>query len=237
MIALDVLLEHLRDNLDAAVTDSDVEGVHQVRVATRRIASWLELAGRKSLRDDLRWLRRRAGALRDLDVLLARGDTPAALRRKWVTARIKAHRELSAAGRSARVAGLLESLAIMPPISMQDARARIPVIRGMVLRRGERFCDDPANTEALHRLRRGARRLRYALEWVGEDVKPLRRLQDVLGAANDAVVALAHVDREGDSPESMRYREMMVLRLSEQVDEVVKEWGVHLPWIERAGVL
>lgn len=237
MIALDVLLEHLRDNLESAATDSDAEGVHQVRVATRRIASWLELAGRRSLRDDLRWLRRRAGALRDLDVLLARGDTPAALRRKWVTARIKAHQELSAAARSARVAGLLESLAIMPPISIQEARARIPIIRAMVLRRGEQFCEDAVDTEALHRLRRGARRLRYALEWVGEDVKPLRRLQDVLGAANDAVVALAHVDQEGNSPEDMRYREKMVVRLSEQIDEVVKEWGVHRPWIEKAGVV
>jgi CHAD domain-containing protein len=235
MIALDLLLEHLRDNLDAAVRDSDAEGVHQVRVATRRIASWLELAGRRALRDDLRWLRRRAGALRDLDVLLARGDTPVGLRRRWITARIRAHQELSVAAKSARVAGLLGSLSILPPISTPQARERIPIIREMVLRRGEQFCDEPANMEALHRLRRGARRLRYALEWVGDDVKPLRRLQDVLGAANDAVVALAHVDKEGDSPESKGFREKMVGRLSEEIDGVLKEWGIHRPWIERAG--
>jgi CHAD domain-containing protein len=235
MIGLGVLLEHLRDNLDAVVHQSDVEGVHQVRVATRRIASWLELAGRRSLHDDLRWLRRRASALRDLDVMLTQDELPPGLRRKWESARIKAHRELVAAARSARLSGLLSALAILPPVEERDAQARIPTVRDRVLRRGQQFCDDPGNTEALHRLRRAARRLRYALEWLGDDTKPLRRLQDTLGAANDAVVALVHVDRDGVSPESFDYREKTASRLTGQIDDVRREWNSHRVWIEEVG--
>jgi hypothetical protein len=73
------------------------------------------------------------------------------------------------------------------------------------------------------------------LEWVGDDAKPLRRLQDSLGAANDAVVTLVHVDRDGISPESYDYREKTVQHLSRQIVSVRDEWDAHRGWIESVG--
>jgi CHAD domain-containing protein len=46
--------------------------------------------------------------------------------------------------------------------------------------------------QARHRLRRRARRLRYALEWLGQPANELIALQEALGRSNDAAVALAH---------------------------------------------
>src|SRR5205814_9825308 len=65
---------------DAVVRlDEDPEGVHQARVATRRLrsdlrtfASLLEPAWVAALTEELKWLAEHLGAARDADVLLAR---------------------------------------------------------------------------------------------------------------------------------------------------------------------
>src|ERR1043165_1021156 len=54
---------------DAAL---DAEAVHELRVACGRLIVWLDLGGWRILRDDLRWLRRSAATVRDLDVVLHR---------------------------------------------------------------------------------------------------------------------------------------------------------------------
>ncbi|HVN87571.1 MAG TPA: CHAD domain-containing protein [Candidatus Binatia bacterium] len=74
-----------------------------------------------------------------------------------------------------------------------------------VLRRGQRIAAEP-RPEDLHTLRIRAKRLRYLLEFVRDltgkpgrrVVKRLVRLQDVLGAHHDAVVAAAHIREYGE---------------------------------------
>jgi CHAD domain-containing protein len=72
----DACLQHLVANEPAAVHGSDPEGVHQMRVAARRMRAALGLfAGvvperqRGALREELRWLAGELGPARDLDVL------------------------------------------------------------------------------------------------------------------------------------------------------------------------
>ncbi len=76
-IALSVIRLVLHDSV--VRLDLDPEGVHQARVATRRLRSdlrtfrpLLDVAWCSPLRDELRWLARLLGDVRDGDVLLAR---------------------------------------------------------------------------------------------------------------------------------------------------------------------
>ncbi|HEU4743256.1 MAG TPA: CHAD domain-containing protein, partial [Meiothermus sp.] len=64
MIAPTRWLLHLENHLPVARKGADPEGVHQVRVAGRRLRVWLELGGYQVLHDDLRWLVRGAGKVR-----------------------------------------------------------------------------------------------------------------------------------------------------------------------------
>ena len=84
--------EQLRRNTPGAKRGSDAGYVHQLRVGARRLRVVLRLfrqligqARAEAVRDDLRWIFRRLGAVRDHDVLLheliapleANGPTPA----------------------------------------------------------------------------------------------------------------------------------------------------------------
>lgn len=73
---LDSLIDQLRQLLPQAVGESDVQAIHQSRVATRRLKAAIDLLEpvtgkehRRPLARTLRRLRRRLGPLRDLDVM------------------------------------------------------------------------------------------------------------------------------------------------------------------------
>ena len=77
--ALAASVARLRTHESAAIDATDPEGVHQARVATRRLRSdlrtfapLLEWAWAKALRGELRWLGDALGHSRDADVLAAR---------------------------------------------------------------------------------------------------------------------------------------------------------------------
>jgi CHAD domain-containing protein len=183
VITLQPWLERLRRALEDARGRDEVEGVHQVRVATRRLDVWLRLAKRRALRDDLAWLRRSASHVRDLDVvstLTARG----AMLVEWS---------------SARLPGLCDALEAMPPLTEERARRGLSKLARKV-REAETAIGSNGDLVALHRLRRALRRLRYGLEWLGERVDPARELQDVLGALNDLRLVRELCERE-DAPE------------------------------------
>lgn len=182
-------LEHLRAHLPAARAGVDPEGVHQIRVAAGHLDAWLELGDLRVLRDDLAWLRGAAGRVRELDVLIAAAPEPAWL--AWIEERRAAERAtLLAALDDARLAALLDALSWLPPLDPELAAARLPRFARRAQRRGERMLADPSDIDGFHRLRKGLRRLRYAREWLGLEVRGLKVLQQSLGALHDVSVAL-----------------------------------------------
>ena len=218
------------DHQAAVVLDEDPEGVHQARVGIRRLRSDLRTFAQlldedevRPLRDELGWLARLLGAVRDLDVLLAnlRADTvrlhpddrPGAdqLLVRLADQRATAYRELRQAMRSDRCAKLLANVARLlaaPPFASPDARQPasevVPALVRRPLRRLRREADSLGKTPddaALHRVRILAKRLRYATDVAAplagrparRATKALAHLQDVLGDHNDACVALARL--------------------------------------------
>lgn len=124
-IGLDRWLQHLREHLPIAKEGRDPEGVHQVRVAVRRLRVWLRLAGLRVLEDDLAWLVRAAGEVRDLEVLLQNNRLPKAFRR-WAASRLKeARARFEPLLETPRLAGLLQALSNLPPLDTTLAQARL----------------------------------------------------------------------------------------------------------------
>ena len=188
-----VLRYHLRAfaSAEPAARAGEIEPVHQLRVATRRLRAALRLFApllparfATAAHRDLAWLARAIGAVRDLDVLSELVRKQAArlepeLRRAAGPIGVALHEQraqaLAALGRtldSKRCRRLLERLA-----AFADSRA--PVGRGArlgdvasdllrphvraVARAGRRLGPD-AEAAELHRLRVRTKRLRYALE-------------------------------------------------------------------------
>jgi len=216
----------------------EVEAVHQLRVATRRLRAALGLfapvlAPRfvDESRREMAWLGDAIGTVRDLDVLAQAVEASANrldadVRRGLGPLAVAIHDRRTAAQAalvetldSARARRLLDRLATFaettPPRRRDVALGRIapdlvrPLLRA-VLRAGRRL-DDDAPPAAAHRLRIRAKRLRYALETLHalggrstrKMIRRLARLQDVLGAHQDAVTQVAWLRRwavEADAP-------------------------------------
>jgi CHAD domain-containing protein len=206
---------------------TDVEGVHQTRVATRRLRSdlrtfrpLLDEGWTRTLRDELAWLGDALGAARDADVLLERirarassvpeTERPAAAEIVGALERRAkdAHAALSDTMDSTRYAELLDTLvdaASAPALTAAAADPADEVLPELLrrpwthLHRAVRDAGEEPTAEAFHRIRIGAKRLRYASEAVSVAAgKPARRLarraeavQEILGEHQDAVVATA----------------------------------------------
>jgi CHAD domain-containing protein len=170
----------------------DIEGVHQARVATRRLRShlrtfrsMLDPEWAQSLRDELGWLGDELGAVRDADVLLDRlrgriatldDDDQAAA--QPILDRIAAQQEQARAVlldgmRSTRYLALLDRLVdaahrprVVARFGGDDAAALRALVRGpwRQLRRAVAHLPDPAPDPALHAIRIKAKRARYAAE-------------------------------------------------------------------------
>jgi CHAD domain-containing protein len=208
-----------------------IEGVHQMRVATRRARAALRTfidvlpdAEARSLEDDIRWLTAVLGPVRDLDVHLehlasyrkllpdtARG-TLDRYQQHLLRDRRRVHGRLLDALGSPDYTGLIadygELLSAAADAGVASRGLRIgdvafeavkPLLK-KVRRRGRRI-DEDSPPEALHRLRIDVKRLRYQLEFLlpaypellTEPVKRLRKLQNVLGDHQDAMVAQTHL--------------------------------------------
>lgn len=192
MISPTAWLERLEQSLANARAGDDPEVVHQVRVAAARLRVWLDLGGRRALVDDLRWLRRSASPVRDLDVLIAENPDPTCT--SWLSARrVTSRAEFRAALDDERVGGLLTALAAMPALQRARARQRIAHVEQRVMRAGAELERDTSDVHAWHALRRALRRLRYALEWLDEDTDSIRAFLDVLGELNNRVVEERHL--------------------------------------------
>jgi CHAD domain-containing protein len=215
-------IEALERHVRAAREMPEVESVHQLRVAAGRLGVWLRLARRRALRDDLDWLRKSAARVRDLDVLLARHGEES-----WSAAlaaeRAVAARELVSALETPRVAGLLQALAYLPPLSVREAALRLPKLRARFRSAATQTLRAAApEFEELHRVRKRVRRLRYALEWVGRESKAEKALQDALGTLHDAAVASAHARAAGAAGD--RAREMREQECAADLARVRELW-------------
>jgi CHAD domain-containing protein len=192
---------------------TDPESLHDMRVAVRRARALLR-AGRPLIASDtqmlsaeLQWLGSVLGDVRDLDVLLARlrddaaaldsDDRAAAgrLLRALAQKRTRARRTLLKALDGERYDALLdlfeEVLAALEPSASKatlDSLAQRELKR---LRRDVRALGQEPADDALHALRKGGKRTRYAHELSGATavVKRAKALQDVLGEHQDSVVA------------------------------------------------
>jgi CHAD domain-containing protein len=187
-------IEHLALHAPIALEGRDPEGVHQVRVAAGRLSIWLQLTGVRVLRDDLRWLRRSAAAVRDLDVLLE-SPQPAPFAHWLEQERAQQRAGLIEVLTSPRLTALLEALSSLATLHRRMAASRLDREVTKLLRRGRRAARAGATLEEIHALRRSVRRVRYGREWLGRKSRGLERLQGNLGVIADAAAALGYLDR------------------------------------------
>lgn len=185
--ALDRLLSY-----DPYARLGEVEGVHQLRVAARRLRSvlrtyepLLDEARMNEAHDGLRWLGQVLGAVRDLDVLVENlhahtGDSDAALAPVFAALAERhavARRELDAALSSQRYSALIgrlseliadEALVAAPGGTVER---ELPALAGRMWRKLRKWADGltPDSPEPdFHRARILAKRTRYAAETVAE---------------------------------------------------------------------
>lgn len=221
---------------EAGARAGEIEPVHQLRVATRRLRAGLRLFApvipasgfTEWARRELAWLGGEIGAVRDQDVL---AETVRA-RAKRLDADLRtALGPLGVAMHDERAAALAALVAVLDSPRCRRLLDRLatfaeaaPAARGLgrlgaaapgllkpllagVLRTG-RGLDERAPAEALHRLRVRTKRLRYALETLAglggkgmrRTLRRLERLQELLGAHQDAATAIAWLRRYAETP-------------------------------------
>lgn len=175
---------------DPRTRRGDVEGVHQMRVAARRMRSDLrtfdvlvDAKWAQELVDELRWLGDELGRVRDLDVLRERLEHDAAgasvplipLFNRLSDEHERAREQMQDALRSDRYKILLDRLirAAQTPILTTSAERGMNVLGPMLvaqtwrkLRKAARDIDDDSPDDHLHRVRIKAKRARYAAEAV-----------------------------------------------------------------------
>jgi CHAD domain-containing protein len=82
----------------------------------------------------------------------------------------------------------------------------------------------PHDLEKMHRLRRGVRRLRYCLEWLGMSAKPLKAAQKVLGEANDLVMTMNYIDQSPIRHSMAEYRNTIETKLDAMAEQCAEVW-------------
>ena len=204
----------------------DTEELHDMRVATRRLRASLTLFAAalpvraRHVRAELGWLADALGAVRDLDVQLERVDgwlaeVPAGDREALGDLRLLLERERAAcrdallscldSARYERLVGGFSTMLRQGP-SRRSPSARAPAAavapdlveaRHRAATKAARRARRSGDPGDFHRTRIRVKRLRYALELVGElydkqtarYVRHVIRLQDALGVMQDAQIA------------------------------------------------
>jgi inorganic triphosphatase YgiF len=217
-------LEHLQQNHPGALHSENVEYIHQMRVATRRLRAALRLFApalppglREELRAPLSALMRQLGTARDLDVLQAEIVDPvlralpeeprlSALASAITNRRYAARREvLAALATPAHGSLLLNTMSALHPTLPPPGEAPLADFAAHRLRRLARRvrrlaltvnADDPP---ALHALRIAVKRLRYGLEFFAtvRGLSRLRHMQANLAATQDVLGKLNDLANAG----------------------------------------
>lgn len=238
-LALRVLREQaaaFADHASKARDGSDVEDVHQARVAARRLRAALRVFGDvlpvelQALRDELGWIAESLGAARDLDVLAARLKRVASDLHAseavvpygaWLEERRQ--RALAAydeAAQSERFGQLMESLRELddlspdpehdPPLD-EDAPPRIKKARRRLRKKAEQL-DENSPPAEFHKARIRTKWLRYTTEF----------LAPVYGKPADRLIGrtVALQDLLGDHQDGI----VSVQRIEEAVHTAAAEW-------------
>jgi inorganic triphosphatase YgiF len=227
-------LLHLRANEASICLNREAEGIHQIRVAVRRLRSALSLfrdlvaeKNRHEIANRLKWIARQFSAAREWDVfhdeMLAAvhhafPKNPALAKFMAVAERMRREADEQAARiisgpryaeNVLRVGAWWDGgewkkaatdAAADPAFGF--AKARIRALHRRLCKRGDRI--GKLNPAGLHELRIRAKKLRYAIGFLGgafpakdvrAHVRALSDLQDCLGALNDGDVARRLVGR------------------------------------------
>jgi CHAD domain-containing protein len=216
---------------DRAVRADALDAVHQMRVATRKIRSLLQasegsfgISEDAWVLDELRQLAGVLGVARDAEVLAekyqeALDTLPDELVRGPVRERLvdgarnryqSGWRRSLTAMRSERYFRLLDALeglvAAQPPPAPPGAepeQANIASAYKRVRKAAKRAdaAQDEDRDEALHRIRKGAKRLRYTAAATGVDkvAERAKNIQTLLGDHQDAVVSRTHLAQQADA--------------------------------------
>lgn len=178
-------VKRLAKALDAVGTPKAADGVHDARTSCRRLDVFLRLADLRVFRDDLRWLSKSLGELRDVDVALELEFDGASGFREWLRAQrgplLESARRLA---KSTRVKALLRGLRQLPSISEDAAAPRVRTLQ-RIASKGGVAAQLERTLDAFHAERKFVRRARYAREWLGLDGAKLRARQELLGAVCD----------------------------------------------------
>jgi CHAD domain-containing protein len=213
---------------DRAVRADVYDSVHQMRVTTRKIRSLLQasedafgITDDAWILDELRQLAAVLGVARDAEVLAekyqkALDELPAELIRGPVRERLvdgakkryaAGHRRSLIAMRSDRYFRLLDALealvATPPPLPGDEEPATLTIDAAYKkVRKAAKAADnaesDTERDEALHRIRKRAKRLRYTASATGDDKVSDRAkaVQSLLGDHQDSVVSREHLSKE-----------------------------------------
>ena len=217
-------LRHLQSNQAIATQGDDPEGVHQMRVALRRLKVTLKAFGidNDAISDEIDWLNALLAKARDLDVLLHEtlpglklsADTLRQAQAPIGNAQKRAYSALRTGLRQPRYQGLLLTLGYLFASGLPSSHPALALTAGShlqrthkkLLKQGKRL--EKLSIEQRHQLRILARRLRYALElftplYRGKKVDKqttkllhtLSSLQTSLGALNDMAVTSLTLER------------------------------------------
>jgi CHAD domain-containing protein len=219
---------------DRAVRADVYDSVHQMRVTTRKIRSLLQsaegafgISNDAWILDELRQLAGVLGVARDAEVLAQRyekalDDLPEDLVRGPIRKRLvdgaqrryqSGLRRSLTAMRSDRYFRLLDALdglvaAEPPATSAGDEPVTVSIDSAYKrVRKAAKNASHAVNEdrdEALHRIRKGAKRLRYTAAATGEDKVSDRAktIQSLLGDHQDSVVSRTHLSQQADAAHS-----------------------------------
>jgi CHAD domain-containing protein len=197
----------------------DVEELHDMRVASRRLRAALALfesvlpAEAAKLRPELAWVGRTIGAVRDLDVQLGHLEESdseplarlhALLREERTRARAAMLEALDSTRYERfvrRFGAMLRSRSGTRTVAARTAAPDLVERRHAAMRKAMKQIGPAAQPSEYHRLRIACKRFRYALEFLsdvypGQTKRLVKRavaLQDLLGSYQDAHVAIARL--------------------------------------------
>jgi CHAD domain-containing protein len=221
-IAFEAEYRALLDHDPGTRRGDDPEDLHQLRVATRRLRAFLRAARpllesewATSLREELGWLGAHLGPARDLDVMLGRlraevaalgddADAASGLLEALEEERAAAYRDVVETLGGERYFALLDRIeaAASPPLTGDETPlAAIFAREAKRMRRVFGELGDEPEDDALHASRISVKRARYAADLAAHElgaagaefVAVAKRLQDILGDHQDAVVAQARI--------------------------------------------